>query len=114
MEAHEQGIIHRDIKPPNIFLSDFQGEPDFVTVLDFGIAKPIAKEGDVAATALTAHGMPIGTPAYMAPELVKGEEPRSGLRPISTLSGWSWQSFSRERSWFEAPRSSTFASFRSL
>lgn len=74
MEAHEQGIIHRDIKPPNIFLSDFPGEPDFVTVLDFGIAKPIAKEGDVASTALTAHGMPIGTPAYMAPEQVKGED----------------------------------------
>lgn len=73
MEAHDQGIIHRDIKPPNIFLSDFQGEPDFVTVLDFGIAKPIAKEGDVACTALTAHGMPIGTPAYMSPEQVKGE-----------------------------------------
>ena len=69
MEAHSQGIVHRDIKPANIFLCEFPGEPDFVKVLDFGIAKSTATQGYT----LTADGGMIGTPSYMAPEQVRGE-----------------------------------------
>jgi serine/threonine protein kinase len=68
MEAHGQGVIHRDIKPPNIFLCEFSGEQDFVKVLDFGIAKSQHSQ-----TLVTQAGLAPGTPNYMAPEQVRGE-----------------------------------------
>ncbi len=74
MEAHAQGIIHRDIKPANIFLTDFSGEPDYVKVLDFGIAKALDQTEEAGAKALTMVGQIIGTPNYMAPEQVEGKE----------------------------------------
>lgn len=69
MEAHDKGIVHRDIKPSNIFLCDFPGEPDFVKVLDFGIAKPA--KGD--ASTVTSDGQVLGSPSYMSPEQVRGD-----------------------------------------
>ncbi len=69
MEAHDKGIVHRDIKPSNIFLCDFPGEPDFVKVLDFGIAKPT--KGD--ASTVTSDGQVLGSPSYMSPEQVRGD-----------------------------------------
>ena len=69
MEAHALGIVHRDIKPPNIFLCDFQGEPDFVKVLDFGIAKAT---NSVTSQGLTQSGHVVGTPHYMPPEHLLG------------------------------------------
>ncbi len=67
-EAHALGIVHRDIKPSNIFLCEVPGEPSFVKVLDFGIAKNTLAHG----TALTREGSVVGTPAYMAPEHASG------------------------------------------
>ena len=66
--AHRQRIVHRDLKPENIMLLDDFGEPDFVKVLDFGIARFL--DGQTAR--LTARGAVIGTPAYMSPEQAQG------------------------------------------
>ena len=69
--AHAAGIIHRDLKPENIFLCRTRG----VQVLDFGIAKLTAREGDAATTSgLTHTGEILGTPYYMSPEQIFGEQ----------------------------------------
>jgi len=69
--AHEQGIIHRDLKPENIYLIDKGGDPDFVKVLDFGLAKLTA--GDEKVTHKTRTGSVMGTPYYMSPEQCEGK-----------------------------------------
>ena len=69
IEAHKEGVVHRDLKPDNVMISNRGGEKDFVTVLDFGIAKVL--EGADTQN-LTAAGMLLGSPAYMSPEQVKG------------------------------------------
>jgi serine/threonine protein kinase len=65
--AHARGIVHRDMKPENVFLVERDGAP-VVKVLDFGISK--AGSGN---THLTRTGMIMGTPSYMAPEQARGE-----------------------------------------
>ncbi|HWA76248.1 MAG TPA: serine/threonine-protein kinase [Polyangiaceae bacterium] len=64
--AHEQGIVHRDVKPENVFL--LGGEHGGVKVLDFGISKLSTQESN-----LTKTGMVMGTPDYMAPEQARGD-----------------------------------------
>ena len=71
-EAHGLGIVHRDLKPTNIHLEWVGGDPDFVKVLDFGIAK-ILHGSALDSTDLTRVGTVVGTFDYMAPEqLVAG------------------------------------------
>ena len=77
-EAHDVGLIHRDVKPSNIFISRLGKRTDFVKVLDFGLVKALA--GRDGATATTGS-LATGTPAFMAPEQVRGEEvdPRTDI-----------------------------------
>ena len=87
MEAHGLGIVHRDIKPGNIFLSRFAGDDDFVKVLDFGIAKRVLAEDEAGETPLTAANQMLGTPAYMAPEQVLNADvgPRADLYALGAV-----------------------------
>ena len=64
--AHNQGIVHRDIKPGNIYLIGDPKDPDAVRVIDFGLSR-------VFGSNLTSAGTVIGTPGYMAPEQVVGD-----------------------------------------
>ena len=69
-EAHARGLIHRDIKPANIFTCRVGLAVDFVKVLDFGLVKA---RDDGQSTMLTAPDATAGTPAYMAPEVIRGD-----------------------------------------
>jgi serine/threonine-protein kinase len=69
-EAHATGLVHRDVKPANIFACHFGLKWDFVKVLDFGLVKSAASMS--ADDRLTSEGTIAGTPAYMAPEAAVG------------------------------------------
>jgi serine/threonine-protein kinase len=72
--AHAHGIVHRDLKPENVMLVEREGDPDFVKVLDFGVAKvPLAEVPSAGASSISRAGMVFGTPEYMAPEQALGE-----------------------------------------
>jgi len=78
-EAHRKGIVHRDIKPDNIFLQEVAGEQDFAKILDFGLAKFIS--GERERDELTRSGFVVGSPEYMAPEQAAGSE----VGPLSDI-----------------------------
>ncbi len=65
---HERGVVHRDVKPSNIFLT-----PHGVKLLDFGVASRRILDPDAAATMMTVGGAVVGTPQYMAPEQTLGQ-----------------------------------------
>ncbi len=81
--AHQRGTIHRDIKPQNCFRITLDGNPDHIKLIDFGIARDAND-----AAGLTQDGMILGTPEYMAPELVVAGTPpdaRSDLYALGAL-----------------------------
>ncbi len=74
-EAHSQGIVHRDLKPENIYLESRPGNPEFVKILDFGIAKVMRGDSiDPQSPQLTATGQTLGTLEYMSPEQLMGKQ----------------------------------------
>ena len=80
--AHERGVLHRDIKPSNVFLCDVGAGETFVKLLDFGVAKTNQGELDT-----TKAGALLGTPFFMSPEQLSGEEVdhRSDLWALGVL-----------------------------
>ena len=81
--AHENGVIHRDVKPENILLS--RGH---ALVSDFGIAKLMEERGSTEGPALTGAGIAVGTAAYMSPEQASGDkriDPRSDVYSLAAV-----------------------------
>ena len=83
-DAHESRMIHRDVKPANIFSCHMGLSYDFVKVLDFGLVKIESDDGDED-TQLTQEGMTAGSPAFMAPEVVTGKTNVDGRADLYSL-----------------------------
>lgn len=81
-EAHRLGMVHRDVKPRNIFLSKLGWQHDFAKVLDFGLVKTSLREDE---SLMTMDGSATGTPAYMAPEVALGETQIDGRTDLYSL-----------------------------
>jgi serine/threonine protein kinase len=81
--AHGAGVIHRDLKPENIFV-DPRRDGWQVTLLDFGAAK------QMGSPALTDPDLVIGTPSYMSPEMIKGDEPMTGKIDVYAMGVVAW------------------------
>ncbi len=73
IHAHDKGIVHRDIKPDNIFLLNQSGVRLHLRVLDFGIARILRRDDVSRGETLTMPGAVLGTPRYMAPEQLAGQ-----------------------------------------
>jgi len=81
--AHEHGVVHRDLKPENVI----RGRDGQVKILDFGVARVTGPREGPLDTQLTESGALVGTPAYMAPEQLRGEDtdPRTDLFAFGTM-----------------------------
>ena len=87
-EAHEHFLVHRDVKPANVFACRQGRDHDFVKVLDFGLV--VTKTHPEGATRVTGDMHVVGTPGYMAPELALGAEPdaRADLYSLGCVGYW--------------------------
>ena len=85
-EAHALGLVHRDIKPANLFVCRLGSEYDFVKVVDFGVVSRHASER----AQITTAGMILGTPAFLAPELVSSQpfDGRADIYALGCVAFW--------------------------
>jgi tetratricopeptide (TPR) repeat protein len=81
-EAHERGLVHRDIKPANLYVTNLGLEFDFLKVLDFGMVKTQPSE---ETSQLTLADAVLGTPAFLAPELIRGSQPVDARADLYSL-----------------------------
>jgi serine/threonine-protein kinase len=81
-EAHAVGLIHRDVKPGNVFVARRGGLYDVVKLLDFGLVKPVAELGPAR---LTQEGSISGTPLFMSPEQARGQDDLDARSDIYSL-----------------------------
>jgi tRNA A-37 threonylcarbamoyl transferase component Bud32 len=83
-EAHEKGMVHRDLKPENIIVMQGGEDEDLVKVLDFGLAK-LREGGELSE--VTSRGAIVGTPYYMSPEQIRGDDvgPESDVYSLGAL-----------------------------
>jgi len=89
-EAHDAGLIHRDITPGNILVVDRGGIPDLVKVVDFGLVKDVSGDAAAEATVSTADAI-TGTPHYMAPETITAPDAvdaRTDLYALGAVGYW--------------------------
>lgn len=70
--AHDKGVLHRDLKPENVMLEDREEGADFVSVLDFGLARLVQSKSQEPKESLTVIGTVQGTPEFMSPEQAQG------------------------------------------
>ncbi|HEX6910829.1 MAG TPA: serine/threonine-protein kinase [Longimicrobium sp.] len=104
--GHRAGLIHRDVKPGNVFLVRHAGGDDEVRVLDFGIAKAMAEaEEDTASAGLTHDGRAPLSPAYASPEQLRGERRLTPASDVFALGALGFQLLSGTRPFTEGDRS---------
>jgi len=87
-EAHALGLVHRDIKPGNLFVCRLGSDYDFVKVLDFGV---VSRPGGTSTAPITVAGIILGTPAFLAPELVSGQgsfDRRADIYALGCVAFW--------------------------
>jgi tRNA A-37 threonylcarbamoyl transferase component Bud32 len=88
-EAHERGLIHRDVKPGNVYVCQYGRSVDFVKILDFGLVK-IHEPATASDLQLTEQGTVGGTPAFIAPEQVLGDpvDARTDIYQLGCVAYW--------------------------
>ncbi len=101
-KAHAKGIVHRDLKPENLFVTRRDDGSPCVKILDFGIAKAVAQDGDAKAT------LAVGTPKYMAPEQIRGDGSLGPRADVYALAHVAYTLLAGEAYWSEEAKASLF------